>query len=43
MKKQLVTTSLFSPRINLFTRLYPQPTGLRWCNNGVALTFIPKK
>ncbi len=21
----------------------PQPTGLRWCNNGVALTFIPKK
>ncbi len=21
----------------------PQPTGERWCNNGVALTFIPKK
>jgi peptide-methionine (R)-S-oxide reductase len=21
----------------------PQPTGLRYCNNGVALTFIPKE
>lgn len=21
----------------------PKPTGLRYCNNGVALTFIPKK
>lgn len=21
----------------------PEPTGLRYCNNGVALTFIPKK
>ena len=21
----------------------PEPTGLRYCNNGVALTFVPKK